>query len=46
MPVVQGSIGSVSMLAYVPGSLIAVGVVLFGLLAIYAIYWIIFRMGK
>jgi hypothetical protein len=33
-------------LAYVPGALIAVGVVLFGLLAIYAIYWIIFRMGK
>ena len=46
MPVVQGLIESVPELAAVPGSLIAVGVVLFGLLAVYAVYWIIFRMGK
>lgn len=43
MPFVQGFM---PVLAYVPGSLIAVGVILFGLLAIYSIYWIIFRMGK
>lgn len=46
MPFVQGSIESVPMVAYIPGLLIAVGVVLFAVLAIYAIYWIIFRMGK
>jgi hypothetical protein len=46
VPVAQGFIESVPVLAYVPGSLIAVGVVLFGLLAVYAVYWIIFRMGK
>jgi 4-amino-4-deoxy-L-arabinose transferase-like glycosyltransferase len=30
----------------ISGWLIAAGVILFGVLAIYAIYWIVFRMGK
>jgi hypothetical protein len=46
VPFVQGSIEAVSMLALARGALIALGVVLFFLLAAYAIYWIIFKMGK
>jgi hypothetical protein len=34
------------MVAYVPGTLLAVGFILAGVLAVYAIYWLIFRMGK
>jgi hypothetical protein len=34
------------MSAFAPGTLIAVGVVIVGLMAIYAIWWLIFRMGK
>jgi hypothetical protein len=34
------------MVAYIPGLLIAVGVVLFFVLGAYAIWWMIFRMGK
>jgi hypothetical protein len=46
MPFAQGSIGFVPVVAVIPGWLIAAGVILFGVLAIYAIYWIVFRMGK
>ena len=46
MPFLQGSIEAVPMLALARGSLIALGVVLFFLLGAYAIYWIIFKMGK
>lgn len=42
----QSLIDPAPVVAYVSGWLIAAGVVLFGLLAIYAIYWIIFKMGK
>ena len=34
------------MSAFAPGTLIAVGVVIVGLMAIYAIWWLIFRMGE
>jgi hypothetical protein len=37
---------SVPVVAWVQGTLIAVGVVLFVALAVYAIWWIVFRMGK
>ena len=36
----------VPLVAWVQGTLIAVGVVLFVALAVYAIWWIVFRMGK
>ena len=38
--------GFMPVVAFTAGTLIAVGVVIFGLMAIYAIWWMIFRMGK
>jgi hypothetical protein len=38
--------GPTPLVAFTPGTLIAVGVVIVGLMAIYAIWWLIFRMGK
>lgn len=38
--------GVTRLVAFTPGTLIAVGVVIGGLMAIYAIWWLIFRMGK
>jgi hypothetical protein len=46
MLLVRGPVGFVPVVAVIPGWLIAAGVILFGLLAIYAVYWIVFRMGK
>ena len=46
MPFAQGSIGLAPMLAYTPGLLIAVVAIGMGLLAIYAVWWLIFKMGK
>lgn len=43
---VSSAQGFTSPMAFAPGTLIAVGVVIVGLMAIYAIYWLIFRMGK
>ena len=42
----QGAVGSASLVAFTPGFFIAVGFILAGLLAIYAIWWLIFRAGK
>jgi hypothetical protein len=38
--------GFAPVVAFTAGTLIAVGVVIVGLMAIYAIWWLIFRMGK
>ncbi|HEU4356302.1 MAG TPA: hypothetical protein VFT27_12000 [Actinomycetota bacterium] len=38
--------GVAPLVALTPGTLIAIGVVIGGLMAIYAIWWLIFRMGK
>lgn len=46
MPFAQGSIGFEPMVAWITGALVVVGCVLLFLLAAYAIYWMIFKMGK
>jgi hypothetical protein len=40
------ALGFTPVVAYTAGTLIAVGAVIVGLMAIYAIWWLIFRMGK
>lgn len=42
----QGSIGSMPVLAYTPGFLIIVGIVLVGVLAIVGVYYLFFRTEK
>jgi hypothetical protein len=46
MPVVPSLIASASMLAYRVGTFTVLFVVLGGALALYAIYWMIFKVGK
>jgi hypothetical protein len=46
MPFANSLIGFAPMIAWIAGTLMVVAIVLGGVLAIYAIYWIIFKMGK
>jgi len=46
MPVAQSFIDAVALLALEYGTLVMVGLVLGGALALYAIYWLVFRAGK
>jgi hypothetical protein len=46
MPVAQSFTDAAPLLAYRTGTLVLVGVVLGVVLAIYAIYWLVFRAGK
>jgi len=41
-----GDIVSAAMLAWTMGSLLGVGLVVVGVLAAYAIYYLVFRLGK
>ena len=42
----QGSVAVAPMIARIPGLFIALGLILTVVLAVYAIYWLIFKMGK
>jgi hypothetical protein len=44
--VLFGDIVTTAMLAWTMGSLLAVGLVVVGLLTAYAIYYLVFRLGK
>ena len=46
MPLVYSLVGSAAMLAVRFGTLVVVGVVLLGLLTVYGLYWLIFKMGN
>jgi hypothetical protein len=46
MSVTQSSIGAVALLALEYGTLVMIGLVLGGALALYAIYWLVFKAGK
>jgi hypothetical protein len=45
-PSCLGDIVTAAMLAWTMGSLLAVGLVVVGLLTAYAIYYLVFRLGK
>jgi hypothetical protein len=46
MPFAQRLIEFAPMLAWRYGTLVFVGIILGGVLTVYCVYWIIFKMGK
>jgi hypothetical protein len=46
MPFAHSLIESAPMLAFRAGTFVVLGLILGGVLVIYAIYWMIFKMGK